>query len=624
MSNRNIYLDNYILEDAINSYVKNINENITFKTKKIAVKDSVGYITSNELYAISSSPNYNASAMDGISTDYKLLEDASENNPVILTKDQYNIVDTGDVVVKEHNCVVMIEDVVFVDESVKTIKSLKYFENVRAIGEDISATQMIVNKFHKIRTIDINTIISSHIKEIEVFEKLNCLIIPTGTEIVDVNVDKLNPGDIIDSNSTMINYQALDYGFDSSVHDIVEDDYDKLKNVIDNASKNYNIIFINAGSSAGTEDYTSKIINELGEVYVHGIAIKPGKPAILGRINECIVIGLPGYPVSSFIVFEKVVKPIFNKLLKQKEKQNYIEARLSSSIHSSLKHLEFVRVKVANINNNYYAISLGRGAGLSSSIQECDGIIEIPKECEGLNAGDIVKVNLIKSVSEIDSNLIVTGSHDIIVDILATTNNLNVSSTHVGSYNGVIALKNNQCHIAPVHILENGEYNNLYHLFDEEIVVIKGVNRHQGLMVEKGNPKNINSIKDIVNYKYVNRQKGSGTALLLDDLLVKNNIDSNEIEGYDFIAASHFNVASLVKNNTCDVGLGIYSVAKIFDLDFIFIANEEYDFITYKKNLELENIKEFIDALSSKEFKDSVDKLGGYDTSRSGEIVYGR
>lgn len=624
MNKRDIYLDNYTLDEAVMLYTNKLKSSINFRTLDIDVTDSIGYISAKEIYAVSSSPNYNASAMDGISTDYKLLESASEKNPTILNKDQYTIVDTGDVINKFHNCVVMIEDVVFINEGVKLIKPSSYFSHIRAIGEDISATQMIINKFHKIRTIDINTIIASHNSVINVFDKLNCLVIPTGDEIVSVDKKELCPGEIIDSNSAMINAQILDYGWRSEVSQVINDDYEILKKTLLTATKNYDVIFINAGSSAGSEDYTASVIEELGEVYVHGIAIKPGKPAILGKIDDTIVIGLPGYPVSSYIVFEKVVKKIFNKLFNQEEKSNYIYATLSNSIVSSLKHLEFVRVKVANIDNNYYAMSLGRGAGISSSIQECDGIIDVAKNLEGLEAGSSVKVELIKTRSEIDSNIFITGSHDLIIDIIKNIGNLNISSTHVGSYNGVISLKNKQCHIAPVHILENGKYNNLFHLFDEEIVIIKGVGRNQGLIVEKGNPKNIYSLSDLKNINYVNRQKGSGTALLFDELLKSENIPTSDINGYDFVASTHFNVASLVKNKTCDAGLGIYSVSEIFDLDFIFLANEEYDFITYKHNLDLPGVKAFIEVLKSEEFKTHINRLGGYDTSRSGMVVYDR
>ncbi len=620
MSKRNIYLDNYDLEDAISLYTKKLLSVVNFKTRKVKTTEAIGYITVSEVYAKSSSPNYNASAMDGISVDYKLTLEATPKNPVILSKSQYNIVDTGDVIASEHNCVIMIEDVVFEGENAKIIQNSSYFNHIRAIGEDISATQMLVKKFHKIRTIDINTILAAHIAEVEVYDKLKSLVIPTGSEIVSVEKSELMPGEIIDSNSTMINAMACDYGFDSEVSEIIKDDYQTIKEKLSNESKNYDVIFINAGSSAGTEDYTVDVIRELGEVYVHGIAIKPGKPAILGRINNCIVIGLPGYPVSAYIVFEKVVKQIFNTLFNQQENSNYIEAKLTTSISSSLKHLEFVRVKVANIAGEYYAMSLGRGAGISSSIQECDGIISIEKQREGLDVGSCVKVQLIKSISEIDNNLFITGSHDLIVDVIANLGNVNLSSTHVGSYNGIIALKKHQCHIAPIHILENGKYNDVRHLFYEDMVIIKGVGRHQGLIVEKGNPKNIKKISDLKQVNYVNRQRGSGTAMLFDYLLSKENIDPGGITGYDFIVGNHFNVASLVKNKTCDAGLGIYSVSKVFDLDFEFIANEEYDFITYKRNLALESVQNFIKVLRSDEFKNYVESLGGYDVSRSGEV----
>jgi len=370
----------------------------------------------------------------------------------------------------------------------------------------------------------------------------------------------------------------------------------------------------------------------LGQVSVHGIAIKPGKPAILGIINKALVIGLPGYPVSTYIVFEQVFKPIINKLFHQKNEQEIIEATLTKTIYSSLKHLEFIRVKVGYVNDKFVCTPLARGAGISMSLAEADGIIIVPKESEGYHKNDKVAVTLFKPSSLLKDKLTIIGSHDLIVDVLQDTiNELNypnaISSTHVGSYSGLLALKANECNLAPIHILsDDGTYNInvIKEMFkDEKMIMIKGVKRRQVLGYLKGNPKKIKSIKDLVrgNIKYVNRQKGSGTAILLDYLLKRENIDKINIQGYDFVMPSHFNVAAAIKNETVDCGLLIKSIADVMELDYFEVMSEDYDFVLYEKDLELAKVKMFIEVLQSDLYKEKLNEFDCYDTSDSGKII---
>jgi len=627
---RKVYLDNYTLEEALNVYIEKIRNSINLRKIEIDTKDALGYITSQPVYAKVSSPNYNAAAMDGIAVDFNVTSDASESNPVYLNEDQYKIVDTGDVIEDKYNCVIMVENISKVDNQMMVSAPASYFENIRAIGEDITQTQMIVPSYHEIRPVDIAPIIASKNVKVNVFDKLKTLIIPTGDEIVDVSVDTLENGMIIDSNSSMIKGLCRELNLDASVNDVLKDDYDLLKSNVLEASKNYDVILINAGSSAGREDYTSQIVEELGEVVVHGIAIKPGKPAILGLINECIVIGLPGYPVSTYIVFEQVVKVLINKLLHQTNKQETVQATLSKTVYSSLKHLEFVRVKLGYINNQFVATPLARGAGISMSLAEADGIIEIAKESEGSLKGSEVNVKLLKPLNELKNKLSIIGSHDLIIDLMEDEIAINddkyhLSSSHVGSYSGLLALRANECLLAPIHILdEDGSYNTniVKELFKDEAAIIKGVKRRQVLAYLKGNPKNITSIKDIVrdDIKYVNRQKGSGTAILLDHLIKENNLDKDKIVGYDFIMPTHFNVAISILDGNADCGILIKSIADEIGLDYIEVMAEEYDFACYKKDLESDKVRMFIDILKSQSFKDRLEKLDCYDTSLSGLI----
>jgi len=414
----------------------------------------------------------------------------------------------------------------------------------------------------------------------------------------------------------------------------VPDEYELIKNKILDAIEENDIVVINAGSSAGTEDYTSKIIDEIGKLIVHGVAIKPGKPAILGKVKDKPIIGIPGYPVSAYVVFEAFVKPLIYKYQSCKvAKGQRVDAVLSKRIMSSLKHLEFVRMKLGKVNGKLIATPLNRGAGVTMSLVKADGIASIPKNVEGIDAGEKIEVELLKDLDSINNTVVSIGSHDIIMDILANMiheryRSNNLSSAHVGSLGGIMAIRRGEAHIAPVHLLDEktGTYNTEYikkYLKNIDTSLIKGVKRLQGLMVKKGNPKNINSIEDLTREDiiFVNRQKGSGTRILLDFNIKKLGIDISKIRGYDREMTTHMTVASAVVSETADVGLGIKSSAAAMGLDFIPIGEEEYDFVILSEFLKDEKIKRFIEILSSEEFGKKLLELGGYEIDEPGKII---
>ncbi|WP_423362847.1 molybdopterin biosynthesis protein [Mycoplasma sp. P36-A1] len=630
---RNTYLKTVDLDNVMELYLNRIKNINVLKTEIINIKDSLNRITSKAIYAKISSPNYNASAMDGISIDAALTVDASENNPIVLKEKDYKYVDTGDVIKDNHNAVIMIEDLLKdYQNNITIIKPASYFQHIRIIGEDITQQQMIVASNHQIRAVDIGSIIASKNEYIEVYKQLNIEILPTGDEIVDVGIKKMDPGMIIDSNSIMIKSLLAEMNLNSNINPVCKDNKADLKQTLTSLSKEADIIIINAGTSAGSEDYTKEVIAELGEVIVHGIAIKPGKPAILGVINKTIIIGLPGYPVSAYIVFEQVLKPLLNKLYKQNIYQEKALVTLTQTIYSSLKHLEFVRVKIGKVNNKLIATPLSRGAGISMSLAMADGIITIPKNSEGYHNQEQVEVSLLKPLRMLEEQLIIIGSHDIILDEMQDSANIqeisfNISSNHVGSYAGLLALKNKECNIAPIHILdEDGTYNInvIKELFTEEMVLIKGVKRRQVLAYNLENNKNITGIKSLKDksVKYVNRQKGSGTTILFEYLLKQSDIKLQEVNGYDFVMPTHFNVGAAIKNNTADTGLLIKSVADILALDYLEVMSEEYDFLIYKSDLNNLGIQNFIKVLTSDNFKEKIAIYETYDVSNTGKLIY--
>jgi len=629
--NRNVYLKSIDLKE-INPIIEKLFKEIDYITTSeiISVYDSLNRVTYEAIFSEVSSPYYTASAMDGVALKASLTYSATESTPVTIKKEDYIYVNTGNMIPLEYDAVVMIEDVIEnKDESITLIKSVRPYQDIRPIGEDIAHGDMILPKNHKIRPVDISALISGGIIELKAIKKPRIAIIPTGDEIIS-DVKDIKKGKIIDSNSFFVQNEIELLGATSGIFDIQADEFSILEKAILDATKSFDLVIIGAGSSAGRKDFAKAIVEKNGTVYVHGISIKPGKPTIIGMINKTPVVGLPGYPVSTFIAYDIVVKPIISKLLNLDiETKNYVKAKLTKKIYSSLKNQEYIRVKLGVINNEIVATPLDRGAGVTMSLVKADGILVVEKNREGYLANDFVDVYLLKDLKEINKSLISIGSHDILldkIDDIMSKEKYHLSSSHIGSFGGIMAIKSKGCHIAPVHILdEDGKYNEfiLNKYLDESYSILRGVSRIQALYVKKGNPKNIKSLEDLTreDITFVNRQRGSGTRILLDYLLKEKNIKKDDIKGYDFELSTHTLVASSVNEPRFDTGIGVVSVANLNNLETIEIGLEHYDFIILNEIIDTPIFNQFLVALKSKKLKQELEKIGGYKLDNVGDII---
>ena len=617
------YLDNIPLEEAKERFFSLVKKDFLLKTETVNTQASAGRVLAEAVYAKICSPHYNASAMDGIAVRAKDTYGASEKEPLILKKDQFVVVDTGDIVPKDKDSVIMIEDITWLESGeAKIFSAVHPWQNVRQVGEDICMGDMIAASYTKITPALCGAFLAGGVTSAKVVKKVVVGIIPTGDKIVPPT-DNPKEGDIIEFNSSIFSSMIKEWGGESKVYSIVKDKKQLLKNAVLKAKAECDIVLILAGSSAGRDDYTCDIIKECGEVCVHGIAIKPGKPAVLGKIENTAVVGLPGYPVSAIVIMREIVRDLLSLYSGcQIEKEPTVKAVLQKRVVSSLKYKEYVRVTLGKIGKKFVAVPLNRGAGVVTSFTKADGILVVPQNSEGISEGTEVSVTLLKSKEEIENALIVTGSHDVLIDEIKDIMkrrgySFSLSSSHVGSMGAVTAIKNGNAHLGAIHLLdgESGEYNLSYvqkYFSSGGAVLKKGVGRTQGIMVQKGNPKGIKSIKDIENCTYVNRQLGSGTRVLFDYLLKKNNMDKNKIQGYRNEEFTHTAVAALIAGGNADCGMGVYSAAKMYDLDFIEIATEKYDFLCHEESLENEAVKVFFEILESEELKKRLEMMGGY------------
>lgn len=632
MAERNLYLSNTPVEEAKQKYMAALAPFLAPQYETVPVIQALGRVTGKAVFARYSSPLYNAAAMDGIAVTSAKTAAARETAPLDLRPgEDYVVVDTGDPIRFPFDAVIMAEDIVETENGVRIFASAAPWQHVRPVGEDIVAGEMILPSSHRIRPIDIGVLLSAGILQLEVWRKPRVAIFPTGSEIIEPT-EEPGEGDIIESNSRMFEAMVTEYGGEGHRFPAIPDDYARIRDAVSRALDSHELVIINAGSSAGTEDYTVHVLRELGEVVIHSVAVKPGKPVILAIVRGKPVIGLPGYPVSAYIAFENFVTPVLTALSgKTAERANVVEAVSSRRMVSSLKHREYVRVKLGRVDGKLVAAPLARGAGAAMSLVRADGFGIIEQNVEGVEAGETIRVQLSRGLEEIENTLVVVGSHDMILDVIsdqmtAKYKNIFLSSTHVGSMAGLMALKRGEAHTAPSHLLdeETGIYNvaAIKRIFTEPMVLIKGVHRIQGILVKKGNPLNIRSVADLIRVRYVNRQRGAGTRVLLDYKLKQAGISPEDIPGYSREAATHMAVAALVAGDSADAGLGILSAARAMDLDFIEVGPEEYDFVLRAKDLELEQVKAFLTVLRSEEFRKTILELGGYTCPETGKIVY--
>ncbi len=629
------YLTNVALHQARQEYMEWLQaKGFEHGTETVPVYSACGHITAKAVYAAISAPHYAASAMDGVAVNAADTFGATETTPITLSGDKFTVLDTGDPIPEGCDAVIMVEDIVKNEDGSITIHaSAAPWQHIRQIGEDVCAGEMILGAYMNVSPSAIGAMIAGGVLEIEVIRAPRVGIIPTGDEIIPPCANP-RPGDILEFNSSIFSGMVRNWGAEPVTYPIVPDKYDMIMAAVKKAAGECDLVILNAGSSAGREDFSARVIRELGDVLYHGIAMKPGKPAILGCCGATPVLGVPGYPVSGIIVIEELLKPLIDMWFRaEHERKEFVKAVLTRPVVSGLKYQEFVRVRMGYVGDRLMASPLSRGSGVVSSFMKADGILEVPQGTEGYEAGSEVTVRLLCPEEKLKNSLVIIGSHDPLLDELGNMLHiadpgLYMSSSHVGSMGGIMALRRGESHPAGCHLLDTvtGIYNKAFikkYFPKGGVKLVRCVGRQQGLMVAKGNPLNIEKFSDIAKggVRYVNRQKGSGTRILTDYLCKTNSVDTDSIYGYEREELTHTSVAVQIASGSADVGMGIYSAAQLYGLDFIPICIEEYDLLIPDHAWDSPQTQAMLEVLRSDEFKAKLLDMGGYTLDAPGEII---
>jgi putative molybdopterin biosynthesis protein len=617
---------------------------------------AVGRVLAQPVWARLSSPHYHASAMDGFALRAEDTSGAMPTFPILLECGRQAVyLDTGDPLPDWANAVVPIEQVEALDSGsvvsnevrhpafVRIRAALPPWSHVRPMGEDIVATQLVLPAGQALRPVDLGAIAASGYDLVTVSRKPKVAILPTGSELVPVGHDpKL--GEIIEYNSIVLAGQVQVWGGEAERFSITPDDFELLCRRVQQAADDNDLVLLNAGSSAGSEDYSARLVSALGELLVHGVAVRPGHPVILGMLRRSgsshrkgpltPVIGVPGYPVSAALTGEIFVEPLLAQWTGRAPFEPHeVKAIMTRKVTSPAGDDDYLRVVAGRVGTRLLAAPLGRGAGVITSLVRADGIVILPRGIQGLEAGSEVTIRLYQPLKELERTIFAIGSHDMTLDLLAqflSNRGRRLVSANVGSQGGLVALRRGEAHLAGTHLLDptTGQYNVSYlsqYLPETPVNLVTWVGREQGLLIQKGNPRQIKSLADLArpDVRYINRQKGAGTRVLLDFHLQRLGIDPATVKGYNQEEYTHLAVAAAVASNRADCGLGITAAARALDLDFIPLFNERYDLAIPCEYAESELLRPLFELMVDREFRLAVASLPGYDVRLMGNIVIG-
>jgi molybdenum cofactor synthesis domain-containing protein len=582
----------------------------------VDLEHAVHHHTAAPLFSRFSVPEHALAAMDGIAVMSEETVGASEQRPVTLR--QAVRVNTGNPLPAMYDAVIMIEDVWQKNGSYTIRKPVSPWQHVRPSGEDIAESEMVLPSSHRVRPHEIAALASYGITEIPI-RTLEIALIPTGSELVAPgNIP--GPGQAVESNTLLARGMLEEMGVRCRRYPIVPDEPEQIRAVLLEAVATHDMVILSAGSSAGTRDFSATIIGEMGDVLAHGVAIKPGKPVIIGSIQKKPVIGLPGYPLSALTVLRELVCPFLAERGFTGPSYAPFDLTLTHTLHSEIGTDEFVLLSAGMVGDRWVGVPQSRGAGVQMSAVRANAYLRIPARREGFEAGSSVPVRFLVPPEQAESALLLTGSHDPALDQLADLlqqAGVELHSTHVGSMGGLLTLRKDECHGAPMHLLApDGSYNLPYlkkYLPGEELILLCIAEREQGVISREGI-----TFHDLPGHRFVNRQKGSGTRMLLDHLLEREGIDPAALTGYEREVTTHLAVALAVRNGEADVGIGVFSAAKAYGLSFSTLGTERYEIVMRKAYEEDERMRLLFQTVASTEFRNILCSMGGYKVTETG------
>ena len=591
-----------------------------------ALADAPGRVTAAPVWALRSSPAYDASAMDGIAVRASDTVGATETSPRTLAR--YTVVDTGDALPDGCDAVVMREHVHWADGVPEVRAAAAPWQHVRTIGEDVSATELLLPEGHRLRPVDVAAAGAAGHVALAVRRAPHVVIIPTGDEVRPLGHDPA-PGELVDTNSLMLGAQAREVGCTVESLPVLPDDSARIGAAVADAAGRADLVIVIAGSSAGRDDYTAEVIGRVGELLVHGVAVRPGHPVVLGRVGGHRGAGRAGISRLRRADLRDLRSPAPRRARGCCAGRAAACPRPAGAAAGLLARRRRLDPRPARpCRRRARRDAAPRGAGVLTSLVRADGLLVVPAALEGHDAGTEVEVRLLRDLDAVERTIVAIGSHDPVLDLAASLlrarNPLQtlVSGT-VGSLSGLVALRDGLCHFSGCHLLdpESGRYTLPWIervMPGQAVEVIRLVHREQGLIVAAGNPLGIDGLDDLPRLRYVNRQRGAGTRVLLDHELGKAGVDPASVAGYEREEPTHLAVAAAVAAGRADAGLGVMAAARAFGLDFVPVAREPFDLVMRPGE---PAVLPLLALMQDHDFHAQVEAMGGYSTTETGRQI---
>lgn len=616
-----------------------IKENV-FPVSKVGSFDLIsgatprGLTLAEDVISVENLPHYPASAVDGYALRSSDTARASSTTPRICSKGKYVWVNTGALVEREFDSVIMIEDTIMDGNDLRVTKAVVQGENIRPEGEDVVRGQVVARKGEALSPFNIPLLIASGISRVPVFNIPKSIFIPTGDEIVPSSKwieDKIRKGDQApETNSHMLKGLFDEWGYPLDIHEQLPDNEEIIKRALEKAVESYDLVLIGAGTAKGKRDHSADVIRSVAKPIFRGIRMKPGRPVIAGISGAVPIVALPGFPMSALAASWVVVFPILGRLSGEEEIRDFgcaiggnikTETRMLKHYSSQQGVSEWLRVKCVEIDGTRYSWNLASGASSMFSISDADGFSLVDSATLEIPRGSPLSVWIRRDL-DWEKRILYQGSNDPAIERLVSfvrDHGGDIVLRSVGSMGGLAAISRGEGHIASCHLLdpEDGTYNNRYILSFPDSADWKRIRlfkREQGFLVQKGNPKGIFSVKDISGkgILYLNRQPGAGTRVLFDHLLKEANIQPVEISGYNNVAVTHFEASARVLSGSADASLGIRAAAEAFGNDFVPVTEEQFELVIPGHFGSHPGILIFLEAISNKKWRSIVDRLGGY------------
>ncbi len=640
------------VESEISKYIKLKPLGVEY----VDLLDAYGRVLAEDIYSPIDHPPFDRSTVDGYAVRSIDVAGADDLHPVRLKiKGSVEVgvypdisvgegeaveIATGAMIPRGADSVVMVEYTRRSGEYVDVYRSTYPGENITTGGSDISRGDLVLLEGTILTEREIGFLAGMGYNRVKVYVKPRIAVYSTGNEIIEPG-EELPPGKVYDVNGYLVTNMLRSIGAHAEYKGLLPDDYETVYDRLKKDLEVYDVIITSGGTSAGLGDLIYRVFNDLGEpgVIIHGLKVKPGKPTVFAIAYNKLLIGLPGFPLSCYMISHKVVKPLIMKITGYEPRERTrLEVRIPIRIRKPLGKTWLIPVALVETNKGYTAYPVSMRSGSISPLVYADGYIALPGNTDLVDADTPVIAELFRDLESVP-RLNIIGSSDYLLYRIVVK--LGIAShtriIPVGSMGGWQAVRRGEADIAPTHLLdpETNEYNTPFldkYGLGGRAYIVRGYDRRIGIVVAKGNPKNISGIRDFLREDViiVNRTKGSGIRVYLDtrlrEIVAEEGRSFDEvvkgINGYLYEVKTHTAVAAAVAHGRADAGIATEIAAKLYDLDFIPLTWEKYDFLVLKDRLEKEHVKRFIEGLKRGDIRELIDSTPGYRAPQNmGEFI---